>query len=217
METSKPVPPFQALAVLATALLSQLAIRHSASSLPTSLLPSLILSAWVLPAWLTLWLKKVDPPTALGLSHFGARSGRLSTALGLSALGLLALLVIFARSRGWLQAAPASAPLRGDLWISLVLQQLLLVALGEELLFRGFLQPSLESAWNWERAGLLSSLLFALSHVLFEASLFRLLTFFPGILFAWLRRRCDSIWPCIILHAAANAFYAWAPIDQMFG
>lgn len=217
MEPSKPMPPFPALAVLATALLAQLTIRQFSASLPASLLSSLVLGAWVLPPWIALWLKKIDPPPNLGFSHFGGWPGRRAIALGLLAFGVLSLLVFFVRSQGWIPEAPGSAPANGYLWIRLVLHQVVLVALGEELLFRGFLQPSLESAWTWERRGIVSSLLFALSHVLFEASLFRLLTFFPGILFAWLRRRYDSIWPGLILHTAANLFYAWAPFDKLFG
>ena len=95
------------------------------------------------------------------------------------------------------------------------LVQLLVVALPEELLYRGFLQTA------WRRAvpgrtvrvlgadlgpGFLSTqALFALGH-LATLQPWRLGTFFPGLLFGWLRERSGDVAAPVVLHALSNLF-----------
>lgn len=95
--------------------------------------------------------------------------------------------------------------------------QLLVVALPEELFYRGWVQTS------WSRsspergmnvlgarlgAGFITTqALFALGH-LFVPRPWRLATFFPGLLFGWLRERTGSIAAPVFLHAASNLFLA---------
>ncbi len=99
----------------------------------------------------------------------------------------------------------------------LVVVQLLVVALPEEMLYRGFVQTS------WARsapergvrvlgarlgAGFVSTqALFALGHLVVLQP-WRLGTFFPGLLFGWLRERTGSIAAAVWLHAASNIFIA---------
>ncbi|HEY7725455.1 MAG TPA: MXAN_2755 family glutamic-type intramembrane protease [Anaeromyxobacteraceae bacterium] len=93
--------------------------------------------------------------------------------------------------------------------------QLLVVALPEEVLYRGFLQTS------WRRAvpgrtvrvlgadlgpGFLATqALFALGH-LATLQPWRLGTFFPGLLFGWLRERSGDLAAPVVLHALSNLF-----------
>ena len=95
--------------------------------------------------------------------------------------------------------------------------QLLVVALPEELFYRGWMQTS----WARSRpgrgvsvlgarlgAGFVSTqALFALGHLVVWRP-WRLGTFFPGLLLGWLRERTGSVAAPVILHAASNLFLA---------
>ncbi|HEX8909861.1 MAG TPA: MXAN_2755 family glutamic-type intramembrane protease [Anaeromyxobacteraceae bacterium] len=95
--------------------------------------------------------------------------------------------------------------------------QLLVVALPEELFYRGWMQTTW-AATAPERgvtvlgarlgAGFLATQgLFALGHlVVFQA--WRLGTFFPGLLFGWLRQRTGSLAAPVLVHALSNLFLA---------
>jgi membrane protease YdiL (CAAX protease family) len=106
--------------------------------------------------------------------------------------------------------APAGLPL-------LALVQLLVVALPEEMFYRGFVQTA------WARgapergvtvlgarlgAGFFrTQLLFAAGHLVVLEP-WRLATFFPGLLFGWLRERTGSVAAPVVLHALSNLFIA---------
>jgi membrane protease YdiL (CAAX protease family) len=95
--------------------------------------------------------------------------------------------------------------------------QFLVVALPEELFYRGFMQTA------WERtdpsAGvrvfgarlgkgfLATQALFALGHLVVLQP-WRLATFFPGLLFGWLRARTGDVSAGIFFHALSNLFIA---------
>jgi hypothetical protein len=105
---------------------------------------------------------------------------------------------------------PAGLPL-------LFLVQFLVVALPEEMFYRGFVQTA------WARsapergvtvlgarlgAGFLwTQLLFAAGHLVVLQP-WRLGTFFPGLLFGWLRERTGSVAAPVFLHAVSNVFIA---------
>ena len=96
---------------------------------------------------------------------------------------------------------------------SLAVVQLLVVALPEELFYRGWVQTS------WRRAGrspgvrilgaslgegfVWTQLLFAAGHLV-TLQPWRLGTFFPGLLFGWLRERTGSIAAPVVVHALSN-------------
>jgi membrane protease YdiL (CAAX protease family) len=100
---------------------------------------------------------------------------------------------------------------------TLALVQLVVVALPEELFYRGWMQT------GWARgapgrgvtvlgarlgAGFLwTQLLFAAGHLVVLQP-WRLGTFFPGLLFGWLRERTGSIAAPVVLHALSNLFIA---------
>ena len=103
---------------------------------------------------------------------------------------------------------PAGFPLQ-------VVLQLLVVALPEELFYRGWMQTS------WARgapgrgvrvlgaqlgAGFVwTQLLFAAGHLVDPAP-WRLATFFPGLWFGWLRARTGSVAAGVVAHALSNLF-----------
>ena len=72
----------------------------------------------------------------------------------------------------------------------------------EEIFFRGFIFPGLAGRTGVGLAAVLSSLLFAISHI--DPRL--IVPFFPiGILLAWLYHKTGSLWSCIAAHAIWNA------------
>lgn len=114
--------------------------------------------------------------------------------------------------KGWAQA---HWPEIDRKLVKLVTFQILVVALPEELFFRGFLHRLLERAMPARRrllgggigkALVISSALFALGHMLVVFDPRRLAVFFPGLLFGWLRSATGSILAGTICHAASNLF-----------
>ncbi|HYS82369.1 MAG TPA: MXAN_2755 family glutamic-type intramembrane protease [Anaeromyxobacteraceae bacterium] len=98
-----------------------------------------------------------------------------------------------------------------------VLVQVLVVALPEELFYRGWMQTTWAATRPGRRvrvlgaslgAGFLATqVLFALGHlVVFQA--WRLGTFFPGLLFGWLRERTGGLAAPVLFHALSNVFIA---------
>lgn len=91
--------------------------------------------------------------------------------------------------------------------------QLVVVALPEELFFRGYLLGLLEKRFPPKRrilgggiglALVLSSLAFALIHIPKDGDPRVLATFFPGLLFGWMRSATGSILASTIVHAGSN-------------
>jgi membrane protease YdiL (CAAX protease family) len=95
--------------------------------------------------------------------------------------------------------------------------QLIVVALPEELFFRGYVQGRLEEAWPPTRnlfgarvgvAWILTAALFGLGHFLVTFEPQMLSRFFPGLVFGWMFARTRSILPGTIFHAACNLIMA---------
>jgi uncharacterized protein len=96
-----------------------------------------------------------------------------------------------------------------------VLVQAVVVALPEELFFRGYLLHLLERALPPKRrilgggigwALVISAALFALIHLPKQGDPRALATFFPGLLFGWMRSATGSILASTVTHAASNLF-----------
>jgi len=86
-------------------------------------------------------------------------------------------------------------------WILLVLGVVLLAAFSEEMLFRGFLQVSLERKGDATRAVLLTSLTWTLVHV---NPYWAIQIFIIGIVIGFLAWRTNSIVSTIIVHGINN-------------
>ncbi len=96
-----------------------------------------------------------------------------------------------------------------------VLVQAVVVALPEELFFRGCLHELLERRFpptrRWLGGGvglalILSSAAFALIHLPKDGDPRALATFFPGLVFGWMRSATGSILAPVIAHASSNVF-----------
>lgn len=177
--------------------------------------------------------------TDLGLPWWGARDGRTWRAwLRGLARALLVAAVVFplfaaafwalARARAWLPPglaehlgpfeAPASARPRLPVRFALLAAvQLLVVALPEELFYRGWMQTTWAATdpgrgvrvlgARLGRGFFATQALFAAGHlVVLDAS--RLATFLPGLLFGWLRARTGDLAASVWLHALSNLLLA---------
>ncbi len=157
--------------------------------------------------------------TAYGVPWWGFADRRtwLAWARG-AAWGLLAAAVVLppfaiavvAASRATGLPSPAAVRLPDGLALAAT-GQLLAVALPEELFYRGWMQAS------WARRGparrvlgaplgpgfLATQALFAVGHLV-SLQPWRLLTFFPGLLFGWLRARTGDVVAPAVLHACSN-------------
>ena len=121
------------------------------------------------------------------------------TALLLAAAGA-AVFYLFVR----LPLPPSLSPYRGTVPLSapLTAYLLLVVALPEELFFRGYLYDAFAEA-GWEPV-LPTALLFAAGHVALAATPIRAMTFFPGLLLGWGRKRAGNIYVPIAVHFLYN-------------
>lgn len=126
---------------------------------------------------------------------------------GALALGGAALYLAFASLPLPLPLRPPGGPLPP--FAMFLAAQTFLVAVPEEVFFRGYLFDAFAEK-GWEPL-LATSLLFALAHVAIHATAWRALTFFPGVAFAWARRRTGNVYVPIALHVAYNAlpYIAW--------
>ncbi len=87
----------------------------------------------------------------------------------------------------------------------------LVIAIAEEIFFRGYLQGRL-TAWLGEgraffgvdKAIVVTSAVFALAHFVGEYNFLRLGPFFPSLVFGLLRRRSGSVLGAIVFHAYCN-------------
>ncbi|HEX3905564.1 MAG TPA: CPBP family intramembrane glutamic endopeptidase [Polyangia bacterium] len=114
--------------------------------------------------------------------------------------------------RHWL--GPAGGHLRlPPRFALLAFSQLVVVAIPEELFFRGYLMERLEQVWPPTKSFLgakvgwalvMSSALFALGHLLVIPNPQRLAVFFPALVFGWMRARTGSIAAGATFHALCN-------------
>lgn len=83
----------------------------------------------------------------------------------------------------------------------------------EETFFRGWLQTLAVQKFGVYAGIFITTLLFALSHLIVLTGWLRVATFFPGLVMAALRHRNGSVLPSIIYHAVCNVWAVWfAPI-----
>ena len=135
-------------------------------------------------------------------------------------LGKLAMPGVCSGWKGWREVHAPGLDLG---FLKLAFVQVVVIALPEELFFRGFVHEMCERALPPRRrllgggvglALLLSSALFAAGHLAAGFDPRRLSVFFPGLLFGWMRSATGSILAGTIAHAASNLFIR--VLEQMF-
>ncbi len=114
----------------------------------------------------------------------------------------------------WHPVAPFRFRIEEPYW-ALVLNHLLVVALPEEILFRGFIQQCFAAVWKkrikvvginlgWHIPA--AAALFAIGHLTSNPHPNRLATFFPALIFGIVKERRGSLVGCTLFHAACNIF-----------
>jgi membrane protease YdiL (CAAX protease family) len=182
-----------------------------------------------LPAWLLRRRDLADygftaQPLGGNLLLVGAA---VVTIFPLFAVGFAAWAAIACRVPGlaWLAPGPCGAGLSALLHrfvprlpsgiARMAAAEVLVVALPEELFFRGYVQGRLAEAWPARRrllgapvggALVAASALFALCHLAVQGNPATLAVFFPGLVFGWLRARSGSILPGTLFHALCNLY-----------
>ena len=86
-------------------------------------------------------------------------------------------------------------------WILLLLGVVIITAISEEILFRGFLQVSLEKKGDINRAVILSSISWTVIHI---NPYWAIQIFITGVILGFLAWRTDSVYPSMIVHATNN-------------
>ena len=83
----------------------------------------------------------------------------------------------------------------------------------EEIFFRGWVQPMFRKRINAVPAIVITSALFALSHVFVTQSPFLVAVFFPGCIMGFLRERHGNISTSTLFHGLSNVWAVWfAPL-----
>lgn len=83
----------------------------------------------------------------------------------------------------------------------------------EEIIFRGWVQPSLATRLRHRAlpgisaANFITSALFAAAHLIHQAPPQAIATFLPSLVFGYLRERFGTIVPCVLMHAFYNLGY----------
>lgn len=202
---------------LVAAYVAALVVAFAAERLAPTWSGTLIAAVFLyLPFWVARGQR--DPATAWGLHLAGWRR---SLGVGLAWCALVFPLFVVGFSlfqrlvlhhRLVLDAARLLGAGPGW-WLEFALWQFAMIALSEELFFRGFLQTGLNARWKrrWRLLGAevgaawpVTAALFALGHLATTPHPARLLVFFPGLLMGWLRERSGNLVAPIVFHGLAN-------------
>ncbi|MEC9474491.1 MAG: type II CAAX endopeptidase family protein [Candidatus Neomarinimicrobiota bacterium] len=110
--------------------------------------------------------------------------------------------IVFPIPQSFLNLDALLAPGNPISFILVILTVVIIAPIGEEMVFRGFLQRYLEDAWqDVTRAILISSLFFAAIHF---NPYWAIQIYFMGLLLGYLSWLTKSIFPSIIMHMAIN-------------
>ncbi len=185
---------------------------RSVSGLRWFLIPGILVAAALLPTW----LGKREFPRI----RFDPKTCRTSWHL----VGGASVMIILVATLGiWLMThldlpIPLKPTITGRAdWLSWLLYQFLYVAVAEEVFFRGYVQANVSKALQHGYAKrnaiqpliaiVISAACFAVAHVIVQDRIISLLTFFPGLLLAWVFARTGSVLAPILLHGLANITY----------
>ena len=194
MDSRKPFPVKPLLVFVA--VIAAVRLSLSLPSVPF-LSPSLLAAALFLYSPLPrywrrgfpAWARPADPAGSVAFFALLAGAGA-------------AVFFLFVR----LPLPPAVSPYRGTvpLTAAMAAHHLLLVALPEEVFFRGYLYDAFEEAGR--EPVLPVALLFAIGHFMISPVPFRLLTFFPALLLGWGRKRSGNVYVPTAAHFLYNLF-----------
>ncbi len=193
MKKIGPLPLPAILLFLGIALAVRLASRYAPMF---AFLPPDLLAAALFLYTPILHYRRGKAPSWLLVGDAGKSARTLLALAGGGALAYVAYMN--------LPLPPSLAPYAGPAppLADLLFREGLLVALPEEVFFRGYLYDAFEEK-GWEPV-LPSSVLFAAGHLFIFASWYRALTLFPGLLLGWSRKTSGNIYVPMALHLLFN-------------
>jgi len=163
---------------------------------------------WLLIPLIVLTVAR-RPYRAYGFTWQHAGGWRLHVAV-IAAVLVPYVIGHYAWARWWLGQS-FDFQLRSGL-LGLALEQVLIVGLPEESFFRGYLQTQGDMVWKrpyrllgarWGLGLPVAAFFFALCHVP-HGGVERMITFFPGLFYGWLRARTGTVLVPVLYHAASN-------------
>lgn len=201
--------------IVTTGAVMILAALHAsgASILQSIAIPGVLVTAALVPACLQ---RREFPRIGFDLDHAWRT---------LRAVALAGVCVFPAVFLGLWLLATLNLPLplrpiipKSQSWLAWLVYQFFYVAVAEEVFFRGYVQANaaqlldrstqLPRAVQQSLAVVVSAGCFALAHVIVQGQIISLLTFLPGLLFAWLFLRTGTLLAPILFHGLANVSYA---------
>ena len=162
---------------------------------------------------------------SIGLGRVGLRSW--GWAIGLPVLlsgGVVGILVLIGSSQLRVLPMTGSAVVSFATGAVVVLLVALVITVGEEIGWRGFMLPRVQQLTGKRRAAVLTGFLHGCFHLplILIASTYQvegsrwivaplqvLMIAATGVLYAWLRDRSGSVWPAVIAHALINTTLVW--------
>lgn len=199
-----------ALVTIGVFLAARLVCMGPVAKLQWLLIPAILVAAALLPTWMA---RREFP--RIGLDHVRQTLWTVVTVSICVLPVTLAGIWIAARLRIPIPLRPAIDGRNG--WLAWLLYQLLYVAVAEELFFRGYFQANvtqLLATRPWRScivpqfiAIVTSAGCFAFAHIFVQGRVVALVTFLPGLLFAWLFVRTRSLLGPILFHGLANISY----------
>lgn len=186
---------------------------------------ALCLNARVLAVIVPPWLIGYHLYQSLIFGHAPGDGWRGGVAAGLVAVGQPPP-ELLQRAVDVVTSTPAASlvVLAGLQVATLVAYQLFFVAIPEEFFYRGYFQTRLNE-WlprRWLILGtpmgwgsVLACLYFAFGHSLVTVQWWHFATFFPGMVFAWMRERTGGVVAGAIFHAACNVMVVL--LDSFYG
>jgi membrane protease YdiL (CAAX protease family) len=187
-----PVKPFLVFAAVIGAVRLSLSLPAVPFLSPSLLAAALFLYSPLPRYWrrgFPAWARATDPAGSAAFIALLAGAGAVA-------------FFLFVR----LPLPPSITPYRGavPLTAAVAAHHLLLVALPEEVFFRGYLYDAFEETGR--EPVLPVALLFAIGHFVIAPSPFRLLTFFPALLLGWGRKRSGNVYVPTAVHFLYNLF-----------
>jgi uncharacterized protein len=213
---------------LGVALLVSLLVGVISAVIPSGLVATLIAAVFLGATWLLVWRQDDAWVLQHGLGIGGlllpdrrVDLGAVGRSAGLVlALSLLAFVpftigyVLYFQKLGYLPMQLHFAPDYRTAAQNLA-GHLLIVALPEEAFYRGYLQTQLSELWppKWSIFGtkvgpaiLVTSVIFAVGHIITIHHPARLAVFFPSLLFGFMRSRTGGIGAALVFHALCNSY-----------
>jgi len=187
-----PVKPLLVFVAVVAAVRLSLSLPSAPVFSPSLLAAALFLYAPLPRYWrrgFPAWARATDPGRSVAVFALLAGAGAIA-------------FYLFVR----LPLPPSISPYHGafPLTAAMAAHHLLLVALPEEVFFRGYLYDAFEEAGGEPVVRV--ALLFAIGHFVIAPSPFRLLTFFPGLLLGWGRKKSGNVYVPTAVHFLYNLF-----------